>query len=240
MKNLKGKVALITGGSQGLGKTISEVLAFEGALVIIGDVNKKAAEILAEKLKKDKVNALAYSLDVSNEKSVKELYEKIQSQFGSLDILINNAGIDVTKSLDDISIMEWQNIIYVNLIGAFLMTKYAFSLMGRKGQGHIINICSTAAKRVWSNASAYHASKWGLLGFSHAVHVEGRKKNIKVTALLAGGMKTPFILDRFPEAESNLQEPENVAQMVKAILTMPAETVIPEIMVIPMRETSWP
>lgn len=223
-----------------MGKTISEVLAFEGALVIIGDVNKKGAEVLAEKLKKDKVNALAYSLDVSNEKSVKELYEKIQNQFGSLDILINNAGIDVTKSLDDISVLEWKNIVNVNLIGAFLMTKYAFSLMGRKGQGHIINICSTAAKRAWSNASAYHASKWGLLGFSHAVHVEGREKNIKVTALLAGGMKTPFILDRFPEAESNLQEPENVAQMVKAILTMPAETVIPEIMVIPMRETSWP
>lgn len=223
-----------------MGKTISEVLAFEGAFVIIGDVNKKGAEVLAEKLKKDKVNALAYSLDVSNEKSVKELYEKIQNQFGSLDILINNAGIDVTKSLDDISVLEWKNIVNVNLIGAFLMTKYAFSLMGRKGQGHIINICSTAAKRAWSNASAYHASKWGLLGFSHAVHVEGREKNIKVTALLAGGMKTPFILDRFPEAESNLQEPENVAQMVKAILTMPAETVIPEIMVIPMRETSWP
>lgn len=240
MTDLGGKIALVTGGGQGLGKAISEVLSQAGALVVIGDINKESSELLASELQKNGGKAKAVILNVADEKNIRQVFGKIKEEFGGLDILINNAGIDVTKSLDEISSEQWKKVLEVNLIGPFLMTKEAFSLMGIKNQGHIVNICSTAAKRAWANASAYHASKWGLLGFSHAVHVEGRQKNIKVTAVLAGGMKTPFILERFPEAEENLQEPENVAQMVRFILTLPEETVIPEVMVIPMRETSWP
>ena len=104
-----------------------------------------------------------------------------------------------------------------------------------------MNIVSTAAKRKWANASAYHASKWGLLGFSHALHVEARPHRIKVTAVIAGGMRTAFLLDRFPDIDPGvLQDPGNVAETVKFVLTQPEETVIPEVMVIPMRETSWP
>lgn len=113
--------------------------------------------------------------------------------------------------------------------------------MRRQAQGHIVNVVSTAAKRAWANASAYHASKWGLLGFSHALHVEARPHNVKVTALVAGGMRTPFLLDRFPDIDLNvLQDPRSVAETVLFVLTQPAGTVIPEVMVLPMRETSWP
>ena len=73
--------------------------------------------------------------------------------------------------------------------------------MRYQGRGHIVNIVSTAAKRAWANASAYHASKWGLLGLSHALHVEARPQNVKVTAVVAGGMRTPFLLDRFPDLD---------------------------------------
>jgi len=113
--------------------------------------------------------------------------------------------------------------------------------MKQRESGHIVNIASTAAKRAWANASAYHASKWGLLGFSHALHVEARPHNVKVTAVIAGGMQTSFILDRFPDTPlDNLQDPKNVADTIRYILTQPAETVIPEVMVVPMRETSYP
>ncbi len=113
--------------------------------------------------------------------------------------------------------------------------------MKQRESGHIVNIASTAAKRAWVNASAYHASKWGLLGFSHALHVEARPHNVKVTAVIAGGMQTPFILDRFPDTPlENLQDPKNVADTIRYILTQLAETVIPEVMVVPMRETSYP
>ena len=100
---------------------------------------------------------------------------------------------------------------------------------------------STASKRAWPNASAYHATKWGLLGLSHALHAELRPLGIKVTAVIAGGMKTPFLLDRFPDIDvATLQDPANVARAVHFALSMPAESVIAEIMVLPMRETSWP
>src|SRR6476646_2668481 len=104
-----------------------------------------------------------------------------------------------------------------------------------------VNIVSTAAKRAWANAAAYHASKWGLLGLSHALHVEARPHRVKVTAVVAGAMRTPFILDRFPDTPLDvLQDPRNVAATVRFVLEQPAETVIPEVMVVPMRETSWP
>lgn len=240
MNDLKEKITLITGGGQGLGKEICEVLAGDGATVIVCDINKNTAGEVSEKLQLEGKNAISYELDVSSAESVEKLHEEINKRFGRLDILINNAGIDKTKSLDEISLEEWKKIINVNLIGPFYLTKLGFSLMGKKGQGQIVNICSTAAKRAWANASAYHASKWGLLGFSHASHVEGREKNIKVTAVIAGGMKTPFILERFPEVEPNLQDPKNIAEVIGKILLLPEETVIPEIMILPMRETSWP
>ena len=117
----------------------------------------------------------------------------------------------------------------------------AAAVMERQGGGHIVNIASTASRRAWPNASAYHASKWGLLGLTHALHAELRPRRIKVSAVIAGGMRTPFLLDRFPDIDiSNLQDPRNVAETVRWILRLPADTVVPEITVIPMRETSWP
>jgi NAD(P)-dependent dehydrogenase (short-subunit alcohol dehydrogenase family) len=136
---------------------------------------------------------------------------------------------------------DWDCIMSVNLRAPFLLSKYALPFMREQGSGYIVNICSTAAKRAWPNASAYHASKWGLLGFTHALHTEARPHNIKVTALLPGGMRTPFLLDRFPDIDpETLQDPRNVAETVHFLLTQPDGTVIPELLVLPMRETSWP
>lgn len=122
----------------------------------------------------------------------------------------------------------------------FLLSRQVMPLMRQQGEGYIVNIVSTAAKRAWPNAAAYHASKWGLLGLSHALHTEARPHGVKVTAVIAGGMRTPFLLDRFADIDqSTLQDPANVAETIRFVLNQPAETVIPEIMVIPMRESSW-
>jgi short-subunit dehydrogenase len=113
--------------------------------------------------------------------------------------------------------------------------------MKAQRSGHIVNITSTAAKRCWANASAYHASKWGLLGFSHALHVEARPHGIKVTAVVSGGMRTPFLLERFPDIDiGTLQDPRNVAEAIRCILTLPPDAVVPELTILPMKETSWP
>ena len=241
MEALKGKVALVTGGGRGLGEAISCLLAEEGLRVVIADVRKELSQKVSDSIQSGGGEALALEMDVRDPASVERGIQAAIDRFGRIDILINNAGTDKTLSVEEISVEDWTNVIDVNLIGPFLTSKGVFQHMRENGGGHIINIASTAAKRAWANASAYHASKWGLLGFSHALHVEGRPHNIKVTAVVSGGMRTPFLLDRFPDIDTEtLQDPRNVAETVKFVLSMPKETVIPEVMVIPMRETSWP
>lgn len=233
---LAGKAILVTGGASGLGAALCHVLSAAGANVIIGDLNHEKAHRVADLLR---THAIAF--DVSDPDDAQRAIDETVRKFGRLDVLINNAGTDVTCSLEELAISDWHRVIDTNLNGPFLLSKFAAPHMKQGGGGHIVNIASTAAKRAWPNASAYHASKWGLLGLSHALHAELRPHKIKVTAVIAGGMRTPFLLDRFPDIDvATLQDPMNVAQAVKSVLLLPEQTVIPEIMVLPMQETSWP
>lgn len=241
MSTLKGKVALITGGGRGLGEAICRRLAADGALIVVADIRRELAEEVSRSLRDQGASSRSLVLDVASENQVEEAVDGVVRAHGRLDILVNNAGVDVTAPVEELSVDAWDHIIAVNLRGPFLMSRKALIAMRRQGSGHIVNVVSTAAKRAWANASAYHASKWGLLGFSHALHVEARRQAVKVTAVIAGGMRTPFLLDRFPELDPGvLQDPRNVADTISFVLTQPDETVIPEVLVIPMRETSWP
>lgn len=238
---LQGRVVLVTGGGRGLGEAICQTLSTAGASVIVADIRQELAEKVAEDIRSGGKEVIAMPLDVTNEEQAEAVVQKVTAQYGQLDALINNAGTDVTLSIEDLAIKDWDRVLAVNLRGPFLMSKFALPIMKQQGSGHIINVASTAGKRAWANASAYHASKWGLLGFSHALHVEARPHNVKVTALVAGGMQTPFLLDRFPDIDlSTLQDPKNVAETVRFLLSTPAGTVIPEMTVLPMRESSWP
>ena len=237
---LKDKVVIVTGGARGLGEAICLELAQAGAIPVVADIRLELAETVAQNCRQGG-EAIALELDVSNPQQVEAVVEQVISKYGRVNGLVNNAGRDLTVSIEEMPIHEWQRIINVNLNGPFMMSKAVFTQMKNQGGGHIINIASTAAKRAWPNASAYHASKWGLLGFSHALHVEGRLHNVKVTALISGGMRTPFLLERFPDLDlSTLQDPKNVAKTVLYLFMQPEETVISEMMVLPMKETSWP
>jgi NAD(P)-dependent dehydrogenase (short-subunit alcohol dehydrogenase family) len=238
---LAGKTVLVTGGGRGLGAAICETLARDGALLYVADVDLDTASACAAKLKEAGAQAEPVLLDVGNENSVRKVIEGVVEREGKIDVLVNNAGVDVTLPITELAVQDWERVLRVNLHGPFLTCRYAVPFMQKQGFGHIVNVASTAARRAWPNASAYHASKWGLLGLSQALHAELRKDNIKVTALLAGGMRTPFLLDRFPDIDpSKLQDPSNVAEAVRLVLSMPAESVVSEIMVLPMQETSWP
>jgi NAD(P)-dependent dehydrogenase (short-subunit alcohol dehydrogenase family) len=241
VETLKGKVALVTGGGSGLGQATCRTLAAAGAIVISADVSRDLAENVCGAIRAEGGRALPCRLDVTAEGQVEQVIDHVVAEHGRLDVLINNAGVDVTAPIEDLSVADWDRIIGVNLRGPFLMSRKALGVMRRQGSGHIVNIVSTAARRAWANASAYHASKWGLLGFSQALHVEARPHRVKVTAVIAGGMRTPFLTERFPDLDPGLlQDPANVAETIRFVLGQPAESVIPEIMVIPMRETSWP
>ncbi|HEY0821175.1 MAG TPA: SDR family oxidoreductase [Rhizobacter sp.] len=244
--SVQGKAIIVTGGSRGLGAAIAQVLGEDGAQLVIADIALERAQDRVAALADASIKALAMSLDVGVEEDVHRVVATTREKFGRLDAVINNAAIDITVPIGELSTTDWERIVQTNLTGPFLMAKHAAAVMGAKkadgsGGGHIVNIASTASKRAWPNASAYHATKWGLLGLSHALHAELRPQGIKVTAVVAGGMRTPFLLDRFPDIDPGvLQDPLHVARAVRFVLTQPEETVVPEITVLPMRETSWP
>jgi NAD(P)-dependent dehydrogenase (short-subunit alcohol dehydrogenase family) len=239
--SLSGRAVLVTGASRGLGAAIARVLGEAGARVAIGDVAHERAEAHAASLREAGLDALALPLDVGDAAQAERAVAQVHERFGRFDALVNNAAIDMTVPIEELSVDDWERIVRVNLTGPFLMAKFAAAALARAGGGHIVNIASTAAKRAWPNAAAYHATKWGLLGLSHALHAELRPRGIKVTAIVAGGMRTPFLLDRFPDIDPGvLQDPLNVALAVRFALQQPDETVIPEMTVLPMRETSWP
>ncbi|HEX7127414.1 MAG TPA: SDR family oxidoreductase [Thermodesulfobacteriota bacterium] len=241
MSGLGGRVALVTGGARGLGAAVCESLAEAGAIVVVTDVAEPPARAEAARIEAVGGRAVAAPMDVRDERQVASTIGDVVSRFGRLDVLVNNAGVDLTVPVSEMPVAEWDRILAVNLRGPFVAAKAALEAMRRERRGHIVNVVSTAAKRAWANAAAYHASKWGLLGFSHALHVEARADGVKVTAVVAGGMRTPFLLDRFPDLDPGLlQDPRNVADAIRFVLTQPDETVIPELTVIPMRETSWP
>ncbi|MDR7299770.1 NAD(P)-dependent dehydrogenase (short-subunit alcohol dehydrogenase family) [Pelomonas aquatica] len=240
--NLQGRVALITGGSRGLGAAIAQVLGESGMRVVLADVELQRAQDCAALLGERDIEAIAVPLDVADPAQCERAIELAVNKFGRLDALVNNAAVDVTAPLAELSVEDWLRVLHTNLSGPLLMTKFATAQMARQtGGGHVVNIASTASKRAWPNASAYHATKWGLLGLSHALHAELRDQGIRVGAIVAGGMKTPFLLDRFPDIDANnLQDPINVACAVRYMLQQPEGTVVPELTVLPMRETSWP
>jgi NADP-dependent 3-hydroxy acid dehydrogenase YdfG len=234
---LSGAVALVTGSGSGLGAAIARELAVAGASVVVADIRQDAATNVASELD----GAMAMHLDVADDQSARSAVEATLARWGRLDVLVNNAGVDRTASFADLTAEDWDRVIDVNLRGPVTMSRAVWSVMAAERRGAVINITSTAATRAWANASAYHATKWGLLGFSRALHVEGRGLGIAVTAVIAGGMETPFLLDRFPEIDrSTLQDPRNVAKVIRMVLQSPSGTVIPEIMVLPEGESSWP
>jgi NAD(P)-dependent dehydrogenase (short-subunit alcohol dehydrogenase family) len=238
---LNGKVCLVTGAGRGLGQAICRLLAGEGAVIVAADIRDDWARAVAAAIRDEGGTATGIRLDVCDDVQAGDAIAHALAEYGRLDILVNNAGIDVTCPFDRLPVEAWDRVLGTNLRGPFLMARAAFPAMKAQRSGHIVNVVSTAAKRAWAEAAAYHASKWGLLGFSHALHVEGRPWNVKVTAVISGGMRTPFLLERFPDIDvARLQDPANVARTVRFVLTQPAETVIPEVMVLPLHETSWP
>jgi NAD(P)-dependent dehydrogenase (short-subunit alcohol dehydrogenase family) len=242
---LKGKVVLVTGAGSGLGEATARAFAAEGCMIACVDINKAEIERVSRSLGGYDVRSVALVCDVSNAAAVLKTVEAVGEQFGRLDIIVNCAAIDHTLSVAEMTVEQWDQVIGVNLRGPFLFAKAALPLMKRQHAGHIINIASTAATRAWANAAAYHASKWGLVGFSRGLGVEGRADGIRVTTIIPGGMRTHFF-DRFHEQgipmpeEQNLQDPATVAATIVFAAQVPPESAVQEVIITPVTETSWP
>lgn len=246
-RELKGRTALVTGAGGGLGTAITRTLMSEGVHVWAADLHGAALEALKDRLEADPPEGggsmRPLELDVRDPRQAAEAVARVHDQDGRLDLLINNAAVDVTRPVTELRASDAELVIGTDLLGPIFLCLEAFPRMAAQGSGYIVNILSTAALSTWTEAGLYSAAKHGLRAFTHTLFQEARRDcpGVGVTGVVAGGMRTPFITERFPEADvSMLQEPSVVADTLRFVLTQPVTSLVPEIVVIPHREPTWP
>jgi 3-oxoacyl-[acyl-carrier protein] reductase len=184
---LANKFVVVTGAGQGLGKAYAMALAKEGASVAIGDINRESAKRAAEEIQQSGGKSLSIELDVSDEKSVNNAMNSVAKEFGSIDVLINNAALQPRrKSFAEISVQEWDRMMDVNLKGSWLTAKAAFPFMQKRGKGKIINVTSTLAIKGGSGELHYAASKAGVIALTRTLAQELGPYNISVNAIGPG------------------------------------------------------
>lgn len=234
---LKGKTAVITGASAGLGRDFSNALIEKGATVF-GLARR------AEKLEEmdDRLGALFHGIecDVSDEKQVTKAFESISSQSDRLDILVNNAGLGRFGLLEDMSAEDWDVQMATNLRGVFLCTRAVLPAMKRHNAetgfgGHIINICSVAGLVGNAEVSAYNATKFGLKGFSEALMKEVRNDGIKVSCLYPGSIRTDFFSTAGVEISVDAMTAEDITSSLIHVLETPDNYLVSEVVMRPLR-----
>jgi len=188
----KGKVALVTGGGSGIGRATCELFAQRGGAVAVADINEAAARAVAEALTKTGARALACACDVSRAEQVEAAFDAARRALGPVGVAVNCAGILRSHSLEDTSEAEWNEVLQVNLTGAFLVTRAAMRAMRAQGGGAIVHIASRMAIRVKEECGAYAASKAGILSLTRMAALEGAPHGIRVNCVCPGFVDSPM------------------------------------------------
>jgi len=226
---LTNKTAIITGAGKGIGKSIAIALAKEG--VNLGLIARTAADLesLQSSLQAEhSVKVFIATADISKQQEAEAAVLKLQEQLGSVDILINNAGIAQFGTLMDMEPSTWERIIQVNLMGTYYVTRAALPFMLEQNSGDIINVASTAGERGFATGSAYCASKFGVLGLTESLLQEVRKSNIRVVALTPSTVATDLAVNAGLKIgdEDRMMQPEDVAELALATLKLPSRVFI--------------
>jgi len=232
-RSFKGKIALVTGATQGIGLEIARALADEGCALILSARNQARLRTVETQLARKKNRVLAVPCDVRDEQSVTELFAAIRQQFGRLDILVNSAGIaHAFTPVGKLPLETWDDVLATNLTGTFVVTQAALRLMKRGAT--IANILSMSAKRAFPNLAAYNASKFGALGFTSTLRAELRSEGIRVIAVLPGATDTPIWDTLWPDApREKMIHPATVARALVDALKLTPESTVEELDIMP-------
>ena len=189
--NLAGKIALVTGGSRGIGRAIAEALLEEGAKVAICGRSQGSLDAAVEELSA-KGEIAGAPCNMGRNEEVEALLAFVAERFGGLDVLVNNAGLGHFAPIHELTVEQWREVIDTNLSGVFYATKAAVPLMRKRGGGFILNIGSLAGRNPFAAGAAYNASKFGLNGMSEAMMMDLRYENIRVSQIMPGSVETDF------------------------------------------------
>jgi 3-oxoacyl-[acyl-carrier protein] reductase len=217
--SLKDKIAIVTGGTKGIGRKICEALLQEGARVVLTARTEVEVMQVTHELKQNAPQQVAGRVcDVRDYNQVKSVMAFTGASWGGIDFLINNAGIGIFANIADLTPDQWRQVIDTNLTGVFNCCHAAIPEMKKRGGGYIINISSLAGKNPFKGGAAYNASKYGLNGFSEAIMQDLRYDNIKVSYVMPGSVNTDFGGAPANSADSWKLTPEDVAQVVMDLL----------------------
>ena len=229
------KICLVTGATRGIGRAIAKMMLQHGAQVAIcgrqqNHVDKAVDELHAETGGK----VAGKAADVRNHDEVAELFQFVDTHFGGLDVLVNNAGVGVFRSVSDLTVQDWRLTLETNLSGVFYCCREAFPRFQSRGGGYIVNISSLAGKNAFAGGSAYNASKFGLNGFSEAMMLDKRNDNVRVSYIMPGSVATEFGHSTDSGADWKIH-PEDVAEIVRTLILMPERTLISRVEVRPLK-----
>jgi NAD(P)-dependent dehydrogenase (short-subunit alcohol dehydrogenase family) len=235
MQNITNRVAVVTGSSSGIGFAVAQHLAKAGARVVLVSNESKALQAAEQKIKAAGGVCICIETDITDEPQVIHLFQQTIKSFGRVDLLVNNAGIATSAPLDATSLQDWQQVLDVNLTGAFLCSREAFIMMKKQGAGRIINIGSVSSKVPRANSVSYVASKAGLEGLTKSLALEGRDCGITATILYLGNTMSGF-WERNPDiaATEAVMSKETVANMVLHVANLPDEVLMTDATILPM------
>jgi 3-hydroxybutyrate dehydrogenase len=217
MSQLEGKTAVVTGAASGIGKEIAFVLAKAGAAVAIADLNLDGANAVADQIKAAGGKAIGIAMNVTDEDAVNAGIDKVAAEFGSVDILISNAGIQIVNPIENYSYSDWKKMLAIHLDGAFLTTKAALKHMYKDDRGGVvIYMGSVHSHEASPLKSAYVTAKHGLLGLSRTLAKEGAKHNVRSHVVCPGFVRTPLVDKQIPEQakELNITEDEVIKKVM--------------------------
>lgn len=237
MSALKNKVVLITGASKGIGKELGIQMARNGAKVSLLARTKDELEDIKNIIRTNGGHCEVFTGDITDETFVKAAVEATVKQYGTIDIAVNNAGFGIFKPSDEITSAEWDSVFATNVKGTFLVCNAVIPVMKKKKGGHIINIASDVAKRVFAGGALYCASKYAQDAYSMAIRKELRSFNIKVSVIYSGLVDSSFHSDpQGHDSHSWWLKNSDMADAIMYVASQPPHVVIDELMIHPLQQ----